>query len=51
MEDSLRQMGWLQGAIWSNQHVRESVTAMKQKRAGEFPELTPLQRFSELLMR
>ena len=48
VEDSLRQMGWLQGAIWSNQHVRESVTAMKQKRAGEFPALTPLQRFSEL---
>ena len=48
VEDSLRQMGWLQGAIWSNQHVRESVTAMKQKRAGDFPALTPLQRFSEL---
>ena len=47
VEDSLRQMGWLQGAIWSNQHVRESVTAMKQKRAGEFPELSPLQRFSD----
>src|SRR6478672_7497661 len=48
VEDSLRQMGWLQGAIWSNQHVRESVTAMKQKRAGDFPALTPLVRFSEL---
>ena len=48
VEDSLRQMGWLQGAIWSNRHVGESVTAMKQKRAGEFPALTPLQRFSEL---
>ena len=47
VHDSLRQMGWLQGAIWSNQHVRESVTAMKQKRAGEFPELSPLQRFSD----
>ena len=47
VEDSLRQMGWLQGAIWSNQHVRESVTAMKQKRAGELPELSPLQRFSD----
>ncbi len=47
VEDSLRQMGWLQGAIWSNQHVRESVTAMKQKRAGHFPALTPLQRFSD----
>ena len=46
-EDSLRQMGWLQGAIWSNQHVRESVAAMKQKRVGEFPELSPLQRFSD----
>ena len=48
VEDSLKQMGWLQGAIWSNRHVMESVTAMKQKRAGEFPALTPLQRFSEL---
>ncbi|KJA12427.1 enoyl-CoA hydratase [Acidovorax temperans] len=47
VEDSLRQMGWLQGAIWSNQHVRESVAAMKQKRVGEFPELSPLQRFSD----
>ena len=48
VEDSLRQMGWLQGAIWSNQHVRESVAAMKQKRVGEFPELSPLQRFADL---
>ncbi|MFN9471459.1 enoyl-CoA hydratase-related protein [Acidovorax sp.] len=48
VEDSLRQMGWLQGTIWSNRHVQESVTAMKQKRAGDFPALTPLQRFSEL---
>ena len=47
VEDSLRQMGWLQGAIWSNQHVRESVTAMKQKRAGDFPTLAALTRFSE----
>lgn len=47
VEDSLRQMGWLQGAIWSNRHVRESVTAMKQKRAGDFPALAPLQRFSD----
>ena len=48
VDDSLRQMGWLQGAIWSNQHVRESVTAMKQKRAGDFPALAALTRFSEL---
>jgi len=47
VEDSLRQMGWLQGAIWSNRHVMESVTAMKQKRAGDFPALAPLRRFSE----
>ncbi|XUT90512.1 enoyl-CoA hydratase-related protein [Ottowia caeni] len=37
VEDSLRQMGWLQGAIWSNAHVREAVTAMKDKRAAQFP--------------
>jgi enoyl-CoA hydratase len=47
VDDSLRQMGWLQGSIWSNRHVMESVTAMKEKRAGEFPPLAPLQRFSE----
>ena len=47
VDDSLRQMGWLQGTIWSNRHVMESVTAMKQKRAGDFPALAPLKRFSE----
>jgi enoyl-CoA hydratase len=48
VDDSLKQMGWLQGAIWSNAHVREAVTAMKQKRQGQFPPLAPLQRFTEL---
>jgi enoyl-CoA hydratase len=48
VEDSLRQMGWLQGAIWSNAHVREAITAMKDKRAGEFTPLAPLQSFKEL---
>ena len=48
VEDSLRQMGWLQGAIWSNQHVRESVTAMQAKRAGDFAPLAPLRRFADL---
>ncbi|MBS3997521.1 MAG: enoyl-CoA hydratase/isomerase family protein [Hydrogenophaga sp.] len=48
VEDSLRQMGWLQGAIWSNAHVRESITAMKEKRAGDFTPLSPLQPFKEL---
>lgn len=48
VDDALKQMGWLQGAIWSNQHVRESVTAMKEKRAGEFPSLIPLKNFNEI---
>lgn len=48
VDDALRQMGWLQGAIWSNAHVRESVTAMKQQRPGAFTPLAPLQRFAEL---
>ena len=48
VEDSLRQMGWLQGAIWSNQHVREAIVAMKEKRAGQFTPLTALQSFKEM---
>ena len=45
VDDALKQMGWVQGAIWSNSHVGEAVTAMKQKRAAEFPPLAPLARF------
>jgi enoyl-CoA hydratase len=48
VEDSLKQMGWVQGAIWSNAHVREAIAAMKEKRAGQFPALTPLQSFTDL---
>ena len=48
VEDSLRQMGWLQGAVWSNAHVREAITAMKERRAGRFTPLSPLQAFKEL---
>ncbi len=48
VEDSLRQMGWLQGAIWSNAHVRESIAAMKDRRAGNFTPLTGLQPFKTL---
>jgi len=48
VEDSLRQMGWLQGAIWSNAHVRESIAAMQTKQAGSFTPLSPLQSFKEL---
>ncbi|MGV1044762.1 enoyl-CoA hydratase-related protein [Limnohabitans sp.] len=46
-EDSLRQMGWLQGAIWSNPHVHEAIQAMKEKRQPNFPALTPLKGFKE----
>ena len=48
VDDSLRQMGWVQGAIWSNAHVREAVTAMKEKRAGTFPDLPELSVFKDL---
>lgn len=45
VEDSLRQMGWLQGAIWSNAHVREAITAAKDRRPGQFTPLAPLPSF------
>ncbi len=45
VEDALKQMGWLQGAIWSNAQVMEAVAAMKEKRAGEFAPLSPLSSF------
>jgi enoyl-CoA hydratase len=47
VDDALRQMGWLQAAIWSNRHVTEAVTAMKEKRTGNFPDLAPLSRFGD----
>jgi enoyl-CoA hydratase len=47
VDDALRQMGWVQGAIWSNAHVRESVAAMKEKRGAEFPALAPLASFRD----
>ena len=48
VEDSLRQMGWLQGTVWSNAHVREAISAMKDKRAGQFTPLAGLQSFKAL---
>jgi enoyl-CoA hydratase len=48
VDESLAQMGWLQAAIWSNRHVGEAVTAMKGKRAGDFPALAALKPFREL---
>jgi enoyl-CoA hydratase len=47
VDDSLRQMGWIQGAIWSNANVREAVTAFKEKRAASFPDLQPLHSFRD----
>ncbi|MDE2616798.1 MAG: enoyl-CoA hydratase/isomerase family protein [Burkholderiales bacterium] len=47
VDDALKQMGWLQGAVWSNKHVMEAVTAMKEKRAGDFPALSPLRSFRD----
>jgi enoyl-CoA hydratase len=46
-EDALKQMGWLQAGIWSNAHVREAVTAMKEKRAGQFTPLSKLMAFKD----
>ena len=48
VEDSLKQMGWLQGAIWSNAHVREAIVAAKEKRTAQFPALAPLVPFMSL---
>ncbi len=47
VDDSLKQMGWVQGAIWSNAHVGEAVTAMKERRAGAFTALAPLAAFGD----
>jgi enoyl-CoA hydratase len=41
-------MGWIQGAIWSNAHLREAVSAMKEKRVGTFPDLAKLGSFRDL---
>ena len=38
---------WIQGAIWSNRHVREAVQAMKEKRPAAFPGLAPLRSFRD----
>jgi enoyl-CoA hydratase len=48
VDESLKQMGWLQGAIWSNAHVREAITAAKEKRPAQFTALSPLVPFTSL---
>lgn len=47
VDDGLRQMGWIQGAIWSNANVREAVQALKERRGGEFADLQPLRSFRD----
>ncbi|MDP3617867.1 MAG: enoyl-CoA hydratase-related protein, partial [Rhodoferax sp.] len=49
VDEALKQMGWLQGAIWSNKNVMEAVLAMKGKRTPEFAALQPLRGFRELV--
>ena len=48
VDDALLQMGWVQGAIWSNAHVGEAVAAMKEKRPGSYPPLAGLRSFTGL---
>lgn len=47
VDDALRQMAWIQGAIWSNRHVREAVQAMKEGRPATFSALAPLRSFRD----
>ena len=48
VDESLKQMGWLQAAIWSNRHVGEAVMAFQGKRSGNFPDLVELKSFTDL---
>ncbi len=48
VDESLKQMGWLQGAIWSNKNVMEAVVALKSKRSAEFAPLQALRGFRDL---
>ena len=47
VDEGLKQMGWLQGAIWSNANVREAITAMQERREPRFAPLAPLKGFRE----
>jgi enoyl-CoA hydratase len=48
VDEALKQMGWLQAAIWSNRHVSEAVTAFQGKRSGNYPDLAELKSFTDL---
>jgi enoyl-CoA hydratase len=47
VDESLKQMGWLQGAIWSNAHVGAAVKGFQSKTPPEFPSLARLHPFNE----
>lgn len=47
-DDALKQMGWVQGAIWSNAHVRAAVTSFKTRQPADFPALAPLRSFRDV---
>ena len=47
VEESLKQMGWLQGAIWSNAHVAAAVQSFQNNTVPEFPALSALHPFNE----
>ena len=48
VDEALKQMGWLQAAIWSNRHVGEAVMAFQGKRTGIYPDLAELKSFNDL---
>ena len=45
--DSLRQMGWLQSALWDTGALTESIAARQQKRAPEYQDLGKLRFFGD----
>ena len=47
VDDALRQMGWVQGAVWSTANVGEAIRASKEKRSPEFAPLAPLPSFMQ----
>jgi enoyl-CoA hydratase len=47
VEDSLKQMGWVQGAVWSTSNVQEAITSMKDKRPAQYQNLDKLRKFMD----
>ena len=48
VDEALKQMGWLQAAMWSNRHVGVAVRAFQGKRTGNYPDLAELKSFTDL---